>query len=127
MKTDKFIITVALFYPVNSFITTTPPNIGGALKSVRLGDPKIAHPSLETKLSMARKGFSQRKSPMKYLRIQPKSLNRNKKKHRVFELQTAVTTLGKKLEDGTDIAIDLHAQVGCICQFLIFLIVVMIS
>ena len=58
-----------------------------------------------------RMGFTRRKSPLKYLRILPKRTNRNKKKQRSFELQTAVTTLGKRLEDGTEVLIDLHAQV----------------
>lgn len=59
---------------------------------------------------MPRVGFSssQKKSPMKFLRIKPKRSRNNKQ--RVFELQTAVATLGKKNQDGTDVTIDLHAQ-----------------
>lgn len=56
-------------------------------------------------------GFSssgQKKSPLKFLRIKPKRSRNNKQ--RVFELQTAVATLGKKNADGNDVTIDLHAQ-----------------
>lgn len=51
---------------------------------------------------------SSRKATQKFLRIQPKRSRNNKR--RVFELQTAVATLGKKNEDGTEVIIDLHAQ-----------------
>lgn len=56
-----------------------------------------------------RVGFpSTRKAPLKYLRIQPRRSRNNKQ--RIFELQTAVATMSKKLEDGSEVTIDLHAQ-----------------
>mmetsp|Transcript_18727 Transcript_18727/g.22954 ORF Transcript_18727/g.22954 Transcript_18727/m.22954 type:complete len:553 (+) Transcript_18727:76-1734(+) len=53
-------------------------------------------------------GFSTKKSPLKYIRIKPKSSRNNKS--RQFELQPAVATLGKTMDDGTEITIDLHSQ-----------------
>lgn len=79
----------------------------GALESQNGSNIKLSASSNRS----GRMGFTRRKSPLKYLRILPKSTSRNKKKQRSFELQTAVTTLGKRLEDGTEVLIDLHAQV----------------
>ena len=66
-----------------------------------------------TKLCMSppnrvRNGLSTRKTPLKFLRIRPRRSRNNKR--RIFELQTAVATMTKKLDDGTEIKVDLHAQ-----------------
>ena len=50
-----------------------------------------------------------RKQKQKFLRIQPKNQSRNNKQ-RIFELQTAVATLSRKNDDGTEVVIDLHSQ-----------------
>lgn len=55
-------------------------------------------------LYMSRTGS---KENMKYLRIQPRNVRGNR---RVFELQTAVTTLSKILPNGEASTIDLHSQ-----------------
>lgn len=44
---------------------------------------------------------------MKYIRIQPRNVRGNR---RIFELQTAVATLAKKLPNGETSVIDLHSQ-----------------
>mmetsp|Transcript_173 Transcript_173/g.254 ORF Transcript_173/g.254 Transcript_173/m.254 type:complete len:373 (-) Transcript_173:13-1131(-) len=56
----------------------------------------------------SRNRFFTRKNPLKFLRIRPRRSRNNKQ--RTFELQTAVATLAKKLDDGTEIVVDLHAQ-----------------
>jgi hypothetical protein len=77
--------------------------------SIRTGTSTNSNSSLLMSLpNSSRTAFSTRKTPLKFLRIQPKR-SRNKKQ-RVYELQTAVATMGKILEDGTEVTIDLHSQ-----------------
>ena len=54
--------------------------------------------------------MTMKKSPIKYLRIKPKRSRNNKQ--RVFELQTAITTLVRKNNNnnGIEEVIDLHSQ-----------------
>ena len=54
--------------------------------------------------------MTRKKSPIKYLRIKPKRSRNNKQ--RVFELQTAITTLVRKNNNnnGIEEVIDLHSQ-----------------
>lgn len=47
------------------------------------------------------------KKNSKYIRIQPRNVRGNR---RVFELQTAVTTLSKTLPNGGTATVDLHSQ-----------------
>lgn len=119
----KMVLITIAFYTLrvtNAFIT--PTGLGGVGHSRDNGSIEYASYNKASSIlkmsNPSRSNFrmglvnNNRKSPMKYLRILPKSTRRNRKKHRVFELQTAVTTLGKRLDDGTEVTIDLHAQVS---------------
>ncbi len=98
------------FVPVTSAPNNNNINKNNNLNRCQAG---MITPLSSTKLCMSppdrsRNGFSTRKNPLKFLRIYPRSSRNNKQ--RVFELQTAVATMTKKFDDGTEIKVDLHAQ-----------------
>ena len=113
----SLVLTVFISLPISTHCFSFVQNVNlnqqrSAERSInsRTRKTSSSHPSFarlthdRISMNMKADGFSK---DMKYIRIQPRNTRGNR---RTFELQTAVTTLSKTLDNGDISTVDLHSQ-----------------